>query len=295
MVVPSVTISGLHSGVENGSCGVLPNARHRPFIVTGPSDDGGVHAILCANGPVPADVLNSLTGYIKATPTIDGPRIGDQGGRPARAAPGNVLAHAGAIEAAVDIARMTAPEADMSCYALVDRRGCAMPAADMEAFAAQHALDIISLSQVLEQRLRAGGLMECVSQQSLDNRWGAGWRQAIYRNRATQAEHQLMILGQIRPPMPVLTLFAVAGAPTEAGTWGKADPSFDLCVRAIAHEGQGVVVIQPPLAPTALMHLRVPVGNTDTMILRDLGPGLEMLRHAGIRRLKILLQTDVRT
>lgn len=266
--------------------------RGRPFIVTDP-DDTATQGLLCGAGaPSPFDFAH-LAGHAQTAAMIAGPDLPEVSGRSARTAKGGVLGYAAMTEAAVDIVQLAGLEPRIAFRRLMSPSGAAMTAADMKAFADRHALEIVPIPLVIAYRLDSQGLMDRLSSEPMHNRWGSGWTRTRYRNRATKAEYEMLLLGTVHAERPILTVFGIAGGTGALQHGSRADSSFEACVCAIAHEGCGAVIIQPSPdgeeAPDIAARLRMQSSShCNPMVFRDLGPGLEMLRSAGIQRLKIL-------
>ncbi len=113
---------------------------------------------------------------------------------PLRARPGGVLARTGQTEGSVDLARLAGLKpAGVICEILNDDGTMArMP--DLEVFAEEHGLVIVSVADLITYRLMRDRLVERVAEAPFPCDWGEDFRLRVYKD-VDGAEHIVLIKG----------------------------------------------------------------------------------------------------
>ena len=229
---------------------------------------------------------------------------------PLRARTGGVLVRTGQTEGAVDLARLAGlVPAGIICEVMNDDGSMArMP--DLETFAKEHGLRIVSIADMVQYRMHTEPLVTRVREDVLVlDQTGTPWRAVSYR--ATSGTAELLALVKVPadhtedrdgarffdPEQPVLCrvhrghgvqdLFASTS--TEGG--GR---FLRESIRRIEEAGAGVVVYLPPqgtliaelqrLAPDAEAR---PAPKQEA-VLREFGLGAQVLADLGIGKIKLV-------
>lgn len=228
---------------------------------------------------------------------------------PLRARTGGVLVRTGQTEGAVDLARLAGlVPAGVICEVMNDDGSMArMP--DLEQFAKEHGLRIVSIADLVQYRMHTEPLVTRVREDDLVlDHTGTAWRAISFR--ATSGHAELLALVRtpdgvagregntfFDPEQPVLVrvhrghwiqdLFASSSS--EGG--GRI---LRESIRRIEDEGAGVVVYLPPqgtlafelerLAPDAVAG---PAPKQEA-VLREFGLGAQVLADLGIGKIRLL-------
>jgi 3,4-dihydroxy 2-butanone 4-phosphate synthase/GTP cyclohydrolase II len=225
---------------------------------------------------------------------------------PLRARNGGVLVRTGQTEGSVDLARLAGLKpAGVICEIMRDDGQMArMP--DLERFAAEHGLCIVTIADIINYRLQRESLVHRVREAEVTNEFGP-WRSVLYRNDADDNLHLALVRGEILPREPVLVRVHSGCVPGEV-------LGLDACkcreklwrsMERIAAEGRGVVLyLQHERAGAALLKLfdahilhRAPEPRGEEApgakpVFRDYGIGVQILRELGVRRMRLLSDHD---
>jgi 3,4-dihydroxy 2-butanone 4-phosphate synthase/GTP cyclohydrolase II len=163
---------------------------------------------------------------------------------PLRASPGGVLQRVGHTEAAVDLARLAGLQpAGVICEILNDADGTMARRPQLERFAAEHGLVMVTVAQLVAHRLATERLVHRAAEARLPTKHGL-WRIIGYRNDVDAHEHIALVFGDVtggegvlvRMHSKCLTGDVFHSLRCECG-W-----QLDEAMRKIALEGRGVVV-----------------------------------------------------
>ena len=123
---------------------------------------------------------------------------------PLRYQPGGVLVRAGHTEAIVDLCRLAGLyPAGVVCEIMKDD-GTMARVPDLEVFAEEQGLKILSIAQIIAHRRRHESLVERVAEARLPSRYGE-FKVFAYRSPFDPGEHIALTLGEWTPDQPVLT------------------------------------------------------------------------------------------
>ena len=163
---------------------------------------------------------------------------------PLRARRGGVLVRAGQTEGAVDLARLAgfAP-AGVICEVMRED-GAMARLPDLEAFAEEHGLKIATIADLIGYRSRHDSLVHRAAESHITTRYGGEFRAFVYTTDIDDAEHLVLVKGDIRPDEPVLVRPHLEYLPGDVFGYRDRD-TRNLLHRAmerIAAEGRGVVL-----------------------------------------------------
>jgi 3,4-dihydroxy 2-butanone 4-phosphate synthase/GTP cyclohydrolase II len=162
---------------------------------------------------------------------------------PLRYHEGGVLRRRGHTEAAVDLARLAGlPESGVLAE-VVNDDGTMARLPELQVFAKEHGLKLISIEQLVEYRKRTETLVERVVETRLPNRYGM-WRAVGYASAIDGGEHVALVYGDlsdgrdvlIRAHSECLTGDVLHSERCDCGT------QLDAAMERVAAEGRGVIL-----------------------------------------------------
>ncbi|MBW2279063.1 MAG: 3,4-dihydroxy-2-butanone-4-phosphate synthase [Deltaproteobacteria bacterium] len=244
----------------------------------------------------------SHTIQVAADPSFDRSALVSPGHVfPLKAMPGGVLQRTGQTEGSVDLARLAGlTPAGVICE-IMKQDGTMARMPDLEQFAAEHDLTIVSIADLIEYRLQRDRLVERVETFSLE--LGAEHK-AIFQAHVYSAvpgirrrEYVALCLGDIDDGEPVPCRGHVAsladdvfGAHTRANS-----PRIGDVIDALIRRGRGVVLYLPSRDTicdelTSSQSSTKPVrGRRDREgEIREYGIGAQILLDLGVRRLQVI-------
>ncbi|MEW2357982.1 bifunctional 3,4-dihydroxy-2-butanone-4-phosphate synthase/GTP cyclohydrolase II [Spirillospora sp. NPDC029432] len=162
---------------------------------------------------------------------------------PLRYPPGGVLRRRGHTEAAVDLARLAGLPGAGVLAEVVNEDGTMARLPELQVFAKEHGLKLISIEQLVEYRRRSEPLVERVVETRLPNRYGT-WRAVGFSSAIDGGEHVALVLGEIgdgadvlvRAHSECLTGDVLHSERCDCGT------QLDAAMERIAEEGRGVIL-----------------------------------------------------
>lgn len=156
---------------------------------------------------------------------------------------GGVLKRAGHTEAAVDLSRMAGLYPAGVISELVNEDGSMARLPDLKAFAAQHAIPLVSIDEIVRYRRKKEKLVEAVSQATIPTEHG-DFTAHVYRSRLDGIEHIAFVKGDVNQASNVLV--RVHSECLTGDVFGslKCDCGTQLnnALGLIAKEGTGVLV-----------------------------------------------------
>jgi len=224
---------------------------------------------------------------------------------PLRARRGGVLVRTGQTEGAVDLARLAglAP-AGVICEILRED-GTMARLPDLEAFAARHGLKIATVADLIEYRSRHDSLVHRVAEARMTSRHGGEFRTLVYTTDVDDAEHLVLVKGDIRPEEPTLVRPHLEYLPGDVFGYRERDTGSLLrrAMERIAAEGKGVILYlrrdgrglelfsaaegESARAPSTAL------GSWLTNF-REFGIGAQILRDVGVGKIRWLTNRPLR-
>ncbi|HEY3305817.1 MAG TPA: 3,4-dihydroxy-2-butanone-4-phosphate synthase [Candidatus Binatia bacterium] len=221
---------------------------------------------------------------------------------PLRARTGGVLVRAGQTEGSVDLARLAGLRpAGVICEVMNDDGSMArLP--DLEKFAAEHDLKVVTIADLIQYRLQNDSLVYKVGSARLPTKFGGDFQAVVYNTHVDQSEHLALIKGQISPSEE--TLVRVHSKYIPGDVFGfeflNTGAVIQHCMQAIAREGKGVILYLQTEGkasrPARMMYPTVG-GKQKTDInpsfiyhadFREYGIGAQILRDLGVRKMRLL-------
>ena len=222
---------------------------------------------------------------------------------PLRARRGGVLVRSGHTEGSVDLARLAGRElAGVICEIMRDDGEMArMP--DLETFAAEHGLLIVTIADLIEYRMS----QELLVRRAGEARFGphiAGlsreFQAYVYVTDVEDTEYLALVLGEPSPDEPLLVRVQTASVMRDV--FGVS-PDHEVLpatvpLRMIEEEGKGILLYVLPRGRASLVDdfqaalarpapaAGPPSGSGQR--LRDFGLGAQVLAHLGVHKIRLL-------
>jgi 3,4-dihydroxy 2-butanone 4-phosphate synthase/GTP cyclohydrolase II len=220
---------------------------------------------------------------------------------PLRAKTGGVLVRTGQTEGSVDLARLAGLQpAGVICEIMNDDGTMArMP--DLERFATDHNLMILSIADLIQYRLRQESLVERAVETPLVSMLGGELREfqaVVYRSPVERTEFLALTLGDVTGD-DVMVRVQTACIPGDAFLSAACDCGAQLraALAQIAAEGRGVFLYVYPGGRHSLFgdveaHVRHQSSAVTQAMregkLREFGLGAQVLADLGVRRLRLM-------
>ncbi|MBC6461441.1 bifunctional 3,4-dihydroxy-2-butanone-4-phosphate synthase/GTP cyclohydrolase II [Actinomadura sp. HBU206391] len=162
---------------------------------------------------------------------------------PLRYHEGGVLRRRGHTEAAVDLARLAGLTEAGALAEVVNDDGTMARLPELQIFAKEHGLKLISIEQLVEHRRRTEQMVHRAAETRLPNRHGV-WRAVGYSSAIDGGEHLALVYGEIgdgedilvRVHSECLTGDVLGSERCDCGT------QLDAAMGEIAAEGRGIVL-----------------------------------------------------
>jgi 3,4-dihydroxy 2-butanone 4-phosphate synthase/GTP cyclohydrolase II len=225
---------------------------------------------------------------------------------PLRAKRGGVLVRAGQTEGAVDLARLAglAP-AGVICE-IMREDGSMARLPDLEAFAERHGLKIATVADLIEYRSRHDSLVHRTAEAHISTSHGGDFRALVYTTDIDDAEHLVLVKGEVRRDEPTLVRPHLEYLPGDVFGYRERDTRSLLqrAMERIAAEGKGVILYLRRnrrgldlFTPTGSEGLSAPstrLGSSWLTNFREFGIGAQILRDIGVGKIRWLTNQPLR-
>jgi 3,4-dihydroxy 2-butanone 4-phosphate synthase/GTP cyclohydrolase II len=223
---------------------------------------------------------------------------------PLRAKNGGVLVRPGQTEASVDIARMAGLYPAGVICEIMNEDGTMARLPQLEAFAAQHNLNMITVADLVRYRISKEKLVKRAVETDLPTVYGR-FRAIAYENIINGDMHLAMVMGDVKTDEPVLVRVHTENVTCDMFGSLIDDTGFQLhtALEKIAAEARGVVLylrqrehsldLVNQLRTYNLMQQRGLSKHEASLetgygVDRDYGVGAQILHDLGLRRILLL-------
>ena len=202
---------------------------------------------------------------------------------PLQARDGGVLVRAGHTEAAVDISRLAGLNPSGVICEIMKDDGEMARLPDLVAFAQLHGLKIGTISDLIAFRRRKDSLVRATSEQTVESVYGGTWNLRVFADETGEAEHIVMIKGDIDDGKPVLVRMHASNPFTDhLGLQAGRESQLKDAMQIIAEEGRGVVVLLRDMSK------KLNAGDGSPQTLRQYGLGAQILSALGVSEMTLL-------
>ena len=219
---------------------------------------------------------------------------------PLRAMPGGVLQRTGQTEGSVDLARLAGlTPAGVICE-IMKEDGTMARMPDLEIFAKEHNLVIVSIADLIEYRLQKDRLVERLASRELELTSKSGAK-AVFQAHTYRAvpgvkrrEYVALTLGDVTDGNPVPCRGHVASLVDDAfgGSYRKNSPRLDDVIETIIRAGRGVILYLPSRESINKQMMGPGTPRTTSRDkegeIREYGIGAQILLDLGIDKLQVI-------